>query len=254
MLTVRSGSYKRKRPAKKARVPRTLAVKPADRIYRFTRTVSTNDGELNTTNIQLRTDALGHPRFYAAGAAVSGDNLQMVFSLSSFDIYLNGALTSTQNPPGYSEFTALFDEWCIEKVELFALPTFCSNDIATGTSAAQLPWIVYAEDNDDAADTPCRNLQQVAGAKYTQLTSIGQQPKPLCVLHPKPAMAAYRSATSFAYSRPSGRTWIDCANSTTPHYGFKCALDNSYSGYNTNSTYAVVNFVAKIHYAFRGVI
>ena len=163
MLTVRSGSYKRKRPAKKARVPRTLAVKPADRIYRFTRTVSTNDGELNTTNIQLRTDALGHPRFYAAGAAVSGDNLQMVFSLSSFDIYLNGALTSTQNPPGYSEFTALFDEWCIEKVELFALPTFCTNDIATGTSAAQLPWIVYAEDNDDAADTPCRNLQQVAG-------------------------------------------------------------------------------------------
>ena len=142
----------------------------------------------------------------------------------------------------------------LEKVELFALPTFCTNDIATGTKAAQLPWIVYAEDNDDAADTPCRNLQQVAGAKYTQLTAIGQQPKPLCVLHPKPAMAAYRSATSFAYSRPSGRTWIDCANSTTPHYGFKCALDNSYSGYNTNATYAVVNFVAKIHYAFRGVI
>ena len=124
--------------------------------------------------------------------------------------------------------------------------------MATGTSAAQLPWIVYSEDNDDAADTPCRNLQQYAGAKYTQLTNIGQHPAPLCVLHPKPAMAAYKSSTSFAYSRPSGRTWIDVANSTTPHYGFKCALDNSYSGYNTNATYGVVNFVAKIHYAFRG--
>lgn len=220
-------------------------------IHRFIRTVSTNDGTSNTTHIQLRTDALGRPVFYAPGAAVSATDLEFVFSLSSFDVYFAGSLTSTQNVPGYTDFSSLFDQWCIEKVEFFILPTYSTQTVSVGTPANQLPWFVYVEDNDDAAATTVNALQQYPEAKYTQLINQQLHPKPLCVLHPKPALAIYRSATGFSYGEPKGTQWVDMANTTTPHYGFKIALDDAYSGYTTLTNFAQLNVIAKIHYAFR---
>lgn len=222
-----------------------------DTVHRFIRTVSTNDGGANTTNIQIRTNALGLPQYYAAGAAVSADNIQFVFSLSSFDVYFAGSLTSTQNVPGYTDFASLYDQWCIEKVELLAMPTFSQGGVVTGSSSNQLYWHIYAEDNDDNAATSVNQLQQYPGCKYTQFTNSGVHPQTLAVLHPKPAMAMYRSATGFSYGEPKGRQWIDMANTTTPHYGFKMALDNSYAGYGANTTVGCLNIVARIHFAFR---
>lgn len=247
---------KRRRATKGMSKPKLVrSVRPQDRVHRFVRTCSTNDGGSNVANISLRTDALGKPTFYANGLAVSSDSLQFVFSLSSFDVYFGGLLTSTTAVPGFAEFTSLYDEWCIEKVEIFAMPTFSNNGIVAGSSAAQLPWIVYAEDNDDNNAASCTALQQYAGAKYTQLVTLDSlNPKPLCVLHPKPSTAMYRSSTGFAYGRPKGNVWIDAQYSTTPHYGMKWALDDSYAGYNASTTIGVVNVVAKIHYAFRGAI
>jgi len=94
-------------------------------------------------------------------------------------------------------------------------------------------------------------LQQCPGARYTQLVNSDLHAKPLAVIHPKPAVAMYRSSTSFAYGEPKGKQWVDMANTTTPHYGFKMALDNAYSGYQTGFTFGALNIVAKIHYAFR---
>lgn len=246
----------RRRRVAKMRKPRLVRASPQDRTYRFTRVVSSNDGEVNVGHIALRTDGFGKPKFYSPGLAVSGSTLQIVFSLSNFDIYFDGALVSTVSVPGYTEFTGLFDEWMIEKVELMCLPTYNSHGIVSGTNVSQLPWIAFAEDNDDANSTSLNALQQFAGVKYTQLTSSkeDQTARPLCVLHPKPQMTVFRSTSTSAYSRPTKPIWIDCANNGTPHYGFKMALDEPYSGYAINTTITSINFIAKIYYAFRGVV
>lgn len=248
-------SNKRRRVTK-MRKPKLVRAPPQDRVYRFTRVVSSNDGEVNVGHIALRTDSLGKPRFYSPGLVVSGSTLQIVFSLSNFDIYFDGALVSTVAVPGYTEFTGLFDEWMIEKVELMCLPTYNSHGIVSGSNVSQLPWIAYAEDNDDANSTSLNALQQYSGVKYTQLTSSknDQNAKPLCVLHPKPAMTVQRSTSTSAYSRPTKPIWIDSTNNGTPHYGFKMALDEPYSGFSTNTTITSINFIAKIYYAFRGVV
>lgn len=139
----------------------------------------------------------------------------------------------------------------IEKVEIFAMPTWSQQVIVATSGANQLPWCIFDEDNDDANTTSVNALQQCPGARYTQFCGNGLNVKPLCVIHPKPAEAMYRSSTGFAYGESKGPRWVDMAYTTTPHYGLKMALDNAYSGYAANATVGALNIVAKIHYAFK---
>lgn len=212
--------------------------------YRFTRITSSN---ASGSALVLGTDAGGVQKFYVGGN--NADNLQISFSLQQTIIYLGGVAQITSVCPDYAEFTSLFDQWCIDKVEVMLIPTYTNADISS-TASRFLPNIVHCTDDDDAASGSRLFLQQYGNAKYTQLL---EGMKPLRVFRPKPALAVYQTGATFAYGEVSrGPKWIDVAYPTVPHYSLKMALDNAGTGA-TSATIAYLDVVVKYHYRFKTV-
>lgn len=212
--------------------------------YRFTRITSSNG---SGTALVLGTDTGGVQKFYVGGN--NADNLQISFSLQQTIIYLGGVAQITSLCPDYAEFTSLFDQWCIDKVEVMLIPTYTNADIASTTSR-YLPTIVHCTDDDDAASASRLYLQQYGNAKYTQLLGGATA---LRTFRPKPAIAAYQTGATFAYGELTrGPKWIDVAYPTVPHYSFKAALDSAGTGA-TSATIAYIDVVVKYHYRFKTV-
>lgn len=231
---------------------RWSTVKQADRTYRFARTVSSNQA---VDYLSLGTDALGVYKYF--NGANNASNMQVSFSLQQMVVYLGGSAQITSLVPDYGEFTSLFDQWCIEKVELSIIPTF-TNQGGMNNRDIDLQNHVYAIDNDDAGVATASQLQQYANCKYTQLTEVLKNgaPRPLAVFKPRPAIAIYQTGATFAYGAldmSKKPVWIDVAYPTVPHYSFKMAMDNNGGVATSNLTSAYLNVVAKIHYAFRTV-
>lgn len=242
----------RKRMGTKLR--RWSTVKMEDRTYRFARTVSSNSA---ADFLTIGTDAGGVYKYF--NGANNASNMQVTFSLQQMVVYLGGTAQITSLVPDYAEFTSLFDQWCIEKVELSLIPTFTNQSIAAGSRDYDLQQHVFAIDNDDASAATATQLQQYASCKYTQLceSSKNGQPRPLITFKPRPAVAIYQTGATFAYGALEGmnkkKMWLDVAYPTVPHYAFKMAMDNYGGTATANATQAYVNVVAKIHYAFRTV-
>lgn len=240
----------RKRIGSKFR--RWSAVKNPDRTYRFARTVSSNQA---VDYLTLGTDALGVYKYF--NGANNATNMQVTFSLQQMVVLLGGTAQITSLVPDYAEFTSLFDQWCIEKVELSIIPTF-TNQGGMNNRDIDLQNHVYATDNDDSGSATANQLQQYAKCKYTQLTEILKDgaPRPLAVWKPRPAVAMYQTGATFAYGAmdmSNKPTWVDVAYPTVPHYAFKMAIDNNGGTATANATTAYLNVVAKIHYAFKTV-
>jgi len=113
--------------------------------------------------------------------------------------------------PGYTEFSAAFDQYKIDEVEILVLPS-----VTTSTTADPVPaWVVMAVDYDDAT-TPANlsALYEYASCRVFEAT------KPVSFkLKPRIATAAYSGAfTSYANNPPQ---WIDIASPSVQHYGLK---------------------------------
>lgn len=237
-----------------AKFRRWSTVKQEDRTYRFARTVTSNSAG---DYLVIGTDAGGVYKYF--NGANNATNLQVTFSLQQMVVYLGGVAQITSVVPDYAEFTSLFDQWCIEKVELTFIPTFTNQSIAARSRDYDLQNHVYCIDNDDAGSATALQIQQYANCKYTQLCESAKdgKPRPLAVFKPKPAIAVYQTGATFAYGALEGmnnkKMWIDVAYPTAPHYAFKMAMDNYGGTATANATQAYVNVVAKIHYAFKTV-
>jgi len=113
--------------------------------------------------------------------------------------------------PSSSEFTTLFDQYMIKKVELAFIPV--ANAIAlTGSCSGQLTTVI---DYDDA------NALATEGIAFqyesAQSTPVWQPNKRVVI--PRIATAAYSGTfTSFANSRAQ---WIDSGSPSVQHYGIK---------------------------------
>lgn len=218
--------------------------------YRFVRTCSTNG---SGTSLILSTDALGVPKFFVGGN--NATNLQLDFSLQQMRLSLGGVVQITSLTPDYAEFTSLFDQWCIERVEVSILPSY-SNAGMSSNGLVMLPSIIHAVDDDDNTSATNLQLQQYGNAKYTQLLNNAANGTmvPLRVFRPKPAIAAYQTGATFAYGEMTrGPKWIDVAYPTVPHYGFKAALDPSTATGTPSSVMAYLDVVVKYHYRFKTV-
>lgn len=216
--------------------------------YSFTRIASSN---ATGSVLSLATDALGVTKFFVG--ANNSDNLQVDFSLQNTNIKLGGTTQITSVLPDYGEFANLFDQWCIDKVELFIIPSYST---LTMNSAAnfQLPNMVHVTDDDDSTAGSKLVLQEYGNARYTQLLNGTSDPKPLRVFRPKPAMAVYQTGATFAYGELiKGPKWIDVAYPTVPHYSFKMALDNANVSGTANQTVAYLDVMVKYHFRFKSV-
>lgn len=241
---------KKVRRAPKGRVP--MPVKGANRIHYFTRMASSNNQSTNPFPLSLVQNSITGRTEFTTGSG-SGQNLALQFRLDQVDLYLNGSVASTFAVPNYTEFTNLFDQYCIKKVDVLVLPTFQTAGL-TSNYAFVPPWIVHAEDNDDVNSTGSQSLMQYSGAQFTQL--FGQQQAissmKLRTITPKASVAVITSSGGNGQSLAS--PWINTSNANIPHYGFKMALDQSYNGVSPGTTIAFVNIVVKYHFAFRDVV
>lgn len=134
----------------------------------------------------------------------------------------------------YTEFTALFDEYMLLKVQLTFLPLKVEYN---NSSSLSISTFTYVTDRDDS-NTPASinelmqyaNVRNRSGSKQFRVT-----------IYPRFSTMIYNGATS-AYT--SKRGFIDAAYPEVPHYGFKYALGASVSaqafGYNVWAKYTLL--------------
>jgi len=145
-----------------------------------------------------------------------------------------GISFSLADLPNASEFTTLFDQYKIDKIEVLMIPS-----VTQSTAASPMSGLTVTEVDYDDANTPA-SLDEMYQSENHQLhtptSSIARS------FVPSIAIAAYSGAFT-SYAQKTG--WIDCASSNVAHYGFKigCGICSSAYTYTIN---------ARLHLSFRG--
>lgn len=111
--------------------------------------------------------------------------------------------------PNYTEFTALFDQYKIDKVEVNFVPNISQN------SANDIP-IVYTVVDFDDGNTPA-NLDVLRQYETAILHADPRRPFKRTLV-PRVATAAYSGGFSGYANQTS---WIDVASASVEHYGVK---------------------------------
>jgi len=112
------------------------------------------------------------------------------------------------NLPDYTDFTALFDQYCIIRVDLKFMPQTTENN-STATPGSLLTVV----DHDDSA-----SITSSQSYEYESLVATNCTKGQIRTVYPRVAIATYSGAfTSFA----NQRAWIDCGSPGVIHYGLK---------------------------------
>lgn len=117
--------------------------------------------------------------------------------------------------PSYTEFTALFDEYYINKVQV----KFIARNITSVTSPYSLvaAMLHTAIDYDDAtAPGSITALQQYSTYRFTIATKSMTR-----TFRPKVSIAMYKTSANNAYGSSDKKLWVDCAYTDVEHYGLK---------------------------------
>lgn len=151
--------------------------------------------------------------------------------------------------PNYTEFTALFDQYRINKIKVTLYPHANSTETPCNATNDFIPLIAFCEDTDDATTpTSVDDLNQKPNVRYSRFN------KPISMwIKPHVATEVYRSTITTGYGNIAN-AWIDSISSDIPHYGFKWAImGDSESGVGGN---AIMKYEIVVQYycSFRGVI
>lgn len=216
-------------------------------VFKFSRTISTNNS--GSSGVIIKTSAAGIPQFAASGTA--GNSLQLSFMLSGVNVYVDGTFCTTVTTPGYTDMTALFDQYRIAKVHVSCMATYDGNEVTVLSNSGQLPFAAYTPDYDDNANTSLTDLQQYDQVKYTNFSSVSDGPRKLISFTPRVAMNVYNTAVTTGYGPAPQPTWLDCSSASVPHYALKFALDNNNIVYPLSVNVAVINFIFRYELELR---
>lgn len=151
---------------------------------------------------------------------------------------------------GYSEFTALFDSYRIDKVVMMI--QLVSNPDAFGPTNTSTPgqnatanfypkwW--YIRDYDGGGADSLAAIKERQGVKCFVL-----RPNVIkrIVIRPKVLIQAYYSSVSAGYLQQKGKSmFVDMANTAVPHYGLNSVVD-------CNGIDPVDTYPFKIRYEFK---
>lgn len=162
---------------------------------------------------------------------IAAQNLYDVpFSLS-FDL---AQLTS------YTEFTTLFDYYKINGVKV-QLKVFPNSNTATGVG---LPWLEFWSDHDDSVPQTALQAREHMGTKSRFFTGD----KMMTTMYVKPTPLADLAGAASAIMP---NKWINCANSSIPHYGIKGIIHNYYLSGSTGQNQVVFDVMSNV--SFKGV-
>lgn len=193
-------------------IPRSLA---STRRHCYTRTVSTGSTPGSNDAIIVNAQA-------AAGLSSSGFyDMEFTFSLQKVQMYIAGTSFVSWTMPNYADFTALYDKYRIDWVDVTM--TFNGNT-HTGGSTQSLPRIFFVEDGDDANSINMASIQQYDNLKIFQF-GTGEGVMKTIRIHPKPQEMVYYTSTLTGYQQGSNKKFIDTTYPDVPQYGAKIVVD-----------------------------
>jgi hypothetical protein len=149
--------------------------------------------------------------------------------------YLGQYFSLASSVPNYAAYTAIFDEYKIDEVEVWINP----NPISTLAASTVRGLWSSAVDYDDA-NTP--TTVSTVSDKQNSLTTVVDESH----YHkwtPKFAVGTY-SGTFVSFGSSTG--WLDCASPNVQHYGLKCAFSQTAGGVQ------FVSLTIRLTISFRG--
>lgn len=150
----------------------------------------------------------------SAGATISGmNNAAAAATYQTIQFRLSDV-------PDYSEFTSMYDQYCITKVVLRFIP---GRNYADITNAAPIGAIAGARlctiiDHDDGTVPTINQMRQYTSCK---MTNYGVEHKR--VVTPSVLGMRFETAIATAYT-PMFKQWVSTTDPDTPHYGVKVAI------------------------------
>jgi len=176
-----------------------------------------------------------------ASATVGSTNvftLSSILSQSSFNFSFS--LSSVRNA---TDFTNLFDNYRIDKVDLyFRLVNNPDAQTSTTIPSSYFPTLWYVKDVDDTTSMTVADMQEKQGVKR-----VIMNPQTLVKISviPKFQKMVYQTLTNTGYGPASG--WLDCIDTNVPHYALKTVFNVPAVGVDWN-----VEVQAKYHMSFKG--
>lgn len=133
---------------------------------------------------------------------------------------------SLASVPDVGDFTSLYDQYAIKMVKWTLIPRGNSMDVQTGLATGQSMGVFSSIDYDDnTSPTSIDELCQYQNMKMTKSTQMHKR-----LLKPRVRNAVIGSAGVIANGYTTRTTWVDCNNTTVPHFGLKFALQQLPNG------------------------
>lgn len=190
-------------------------------------------------------------------------NSDLFYADSGSWAYNNYSFAATDTP-NFSEFSALFEQFRIDKI--VAKIYFNNNvtsgqtDIATSanTNVNQINcfWIRSTDTSRDNLGSGELDAMQNSGLKQTVLARSSGKPITIAIT-PNILNASYETASATAYT-PAYKKWISMTDSGTVHYGLSIAFQRIDEGNmelatNANADDGVIKIVWSYYYTMKGV-
>jgi len=157
------------------------------------------------------------------GINASGFDICYTFSLSTTNRYVAGVLGSAISNPGSSDFTALYDQWRIDAVELAFM--FGANSVPTGTLAtAQLPIFNFVYDPSDSSVISLSSILQYQELHTVQLGNQQNTSNGYTIRIVPYSRVLDGSSSTYAVD---GSKWINIDSPAVEHFGVKGFYDSA---------------------------
>jgi len=188
--------------------------------------------------------------FRQPSGGANDESMQFHFALDGGRILLGGVAGDSPTI-STGDFTALFDQYRIDKVKIelsWGQPESSLNQ------QYPLPTIYKVIDYDDTT-----SIASIAAAfEYGSCETLklsnasdGRTGVHTIWLKPRPLVQTYRSAITTGYQSVRAG-WMDCAQTDIPHYGMKLYYDNA--GITADTTIGRLIIVQTYYFSFRNTV
>jgi len=200
--------------------------KRQNRRFRKLRQKNNQFGKYGDVKFPLHLKALPEQilRFRRSVAGYTVTQQAIADTFGAYQVTLNGL-------PDYAEFTALFDQYKIELIEINFKPVYNMQNVVS-TATAVMPRLLTAMDYDDV--TNWTSKQQAW--EYETMRETNFDKEVTRRFKPKVAKALY-AGTFNGYSVEE--SWIDCNSPDVQHYGLKWCVTGGSSGQTALQQWAV---------------
>lgn len=156
----------------------------------------------------------------SVGFATGGYSLQIAPALSACNIFINGTLAYQPLLPNSGEFTSLFDQYRIDRINLQLF--FSANDSNVTTPTSVLPMVHIANDYNDTNNTSLTDIQQYPEMRTYQL---GLEKPVTWSFRPRVRLDVLTNTGITSSSAFSTTGWIDTSSPGIEHLGTKVYLN-----------------------------